>query len=85
MNLASVKLWFAGAWRSRTMWAATALGCFGVAQTQLDYLRALVKPEFYGHVTIGIAIVVGVLRMITRTSIIAKTPGAATQNPPEGA
>jgi hypothetical protein len=79
MDFANVKAWLSGAWRSRTMWAATGLGLFGIAQTQLDVVRSLIKPHLYGVLTIGVAVGVGVLRAITSASIIGKAPSDPSQ------
>ena len=62
-----------GAVRSKTMNFAVLLAAFGAAQANLPAVQEFVTPERYGYVTLGIAVVVAVLRAITTSSLAGKS------------
>lgn len=65
-----------GSARSLTMWFAALLAAFGAVQANLDHLRPLCgnNAEVFGYITIAIAVVVAVLRILTTMSLADKAP-----------
>lgn len=58
--------------KSKTINFALLLALFGAAQANLHAVQEFVKPELYGWITFGVAIVVGVLRVVTTQPISEK-------------
>lgn len=59
-----------GLWRSRTIkFLAIPLGALGVLQACLPMIQANLSPRTYGWIAFGVAVAVGWLRAITRTSL----------------
>jgi len=58
--------------KSKTINFALILAAFGAAQANLPAVQAFVTPEAYGYITLGIAVVVAVLRSVTTTALADK-------------
>lgn len=57
----------------RTLIFAVLLAAFGAVQATLPAVQKFMTPEMYGLTSVGIAVVVAVLRVVTSTPIFSKT------------
>lgn len=61
-----------GASRSKTIWLGLGLSVMGVIQVNLEVFNTFLTPTQQGLVTIGVGIVVVVLRWVTTEGLEAK-------------
>lgn len=54
---------------SKTYWFAGLLGAFGAASAALPDIRALIPPEWYPVVLIGVAGIIAALREMTTDGV----------------
>lgn len=54
---------------SKTYWFAGLLGAFGAASAALPDIRALIPPEWYPAVLMGVAGVIAALREMTTETV----------------
>lgn len=58
--------------KSKTMNFAAILAAFGAVQVQLPAVQEFISPTTYGWITLGVAVVVAVLRVVTTKPLSEK-------------
>jgi len=58
--------------KSKTINFSLILGMLGAAQINLSALQSIISPAMYGWLTIGIAVAVAGLRVVTTKSLADK-------------
>ena len=58
--------------KSKTINFAVLLALFGAAQANLPVVQEFISPEIFGYITLGIAIVVAMLRAYTTKPLSEK-------------
>lgn len=61
----NMSAWIKRATKSKTMLFAIALAVFGIIETQIGLLAPFMSKETLGLVTLGVSLIVAVLRVIT--------------------
>lgn len=51
--------------KSKTLWFAVALSVLGTVQTMTDVFKPFMTDKLFGLFTLGVAVVVAVLRIVT--------------------
>ena len=64
--------WLKGALKSKTMFFAMLLAGLGAVQEQLPQLQQYVTPQFFGYFSMGVGVVVAILRIVTTQSLSNK-------------
>lgn len=64
--------WMKAASKSRTIIFALVVMAFGVIHASLPVVQHLVSPSLYGFLTVGIGMLVGVLRVVTTMPVTEK-------------
>lgn len=67
--LDTIKVWWSRVIRSKTMHAANIIMLLGIIQANSDYLSEWLTPKQFGGVMMGIAILMGYLRVITHKGL----------------
>ena len=65
----SIKVWYSRVIRSKTMWFSLLLAVFGAIQATMGAFHRVLTPEVYGLLTMGIGVIVAILRYVTTTSL----------------
>jgi hypothetical protein len=55
--------------KSRTIKFAALLAALGAVQASLELFNAILTPQVYGLITMGIGVAVAVLRVVTTTGL----------------
>lgn len=58
--------------RSKTMIASTVLAIGGVVEAQMQFFATLIGPEFFGWFSVGVGVLMAILRVTTNKSLSAK-------------
>jgi len=58
--------------KSKTLGFAAVLAAFGAAQATLPAVQNFISPDLYGWLTVGIAVTVAVLRVVTTKPLSEK-------------
>jgi hypothetical protein len=58
--------------KSKTLMFAALLAAFGAAQSTLPAVRDFVSPDLYGYITLAVAVLVAVLRVVTTKPLSEK-------------
>lgn len=66
-----MKKYIKALYKSKTFWLGHALAIFGIIQANLPELRASLA-DYYGYVSIGVAVAVYVLRAVTKEPLEKK-------------